>query len=86
MWFAQRLVGMDAVYWLTKILLPIVLVTCLSIILGYLPKLLLEPSFMRVCLTSVIVEAFLVPACWFIVMDGSERAYLTSRIPFLKSK
>ena len=85
-WFARRLVGMSAWYWLKKICLPLVLLiaTCLSI--GYLPHMFMIQSFYRICMTTIIVEIILWPFAWIIILDSSEKLYLKTRISALVSR
>lgn len=79
-WFARRLVGMSARYWLFHIFLPLVLLMVLSGGVGLLPQLFLDPSFWRVCLTTVVTEAVLLPTAWFLLLDRDERAFVLERL------
>lgn len=83
-WFARKLVGMSARYWLFHIFLPLVLLTVLSGSVGLLPQLFLAPSFGRVCLTTAVTEGVLLPMAWFLLLDREERAFLLRRLPVLK--
>lgn len=83
-WFARKLVGMSARYWLFHIFLPLVLLIVLSGGVGLLPQLFLGPSFWRVCLTTAMTEAVMLPTAWFLLLDREERAFLLSRLPVLK--
>ena len=83
-WFARKLVGMSARYWLFHIFLPLVLLTVLSGSVGLLPQLFLAPSFGRVCLTTAVTEAVMLPTAWFLLLDREERDFLLRRLPILK--
>lgn len=85
-WFARRLVSMSARYWLWRIFAPLVLVIILTLGVGLLPKMLLPPSFLRVLLTTVIVELVLLPLAWFLVLNPSERAFVLEKICLLASR
>ena len=85
-WFARRLVGMSAVYWLMRILAPLATAAALSIVAGLVPRLLWGLSFGRVCATVLFVEGALLPLCWFWVMDEAERQFAKSRIPILRRR
>ena len=79
-WFARMLVGMSATYWLKHILLPISVSTAVCWAVGSLPQLWMPSSFVRICITTVIVELFLIPLSWFVILDSAERDFVSSRI------
>lgn len=79
-WFARRLVGMSARHWLAKVFLPLAFVMVLSLAVGMIPHAFMESSFLRVCTTTGIVELFLIPISWFLILDVSERAFVSSEI------
>lgn len=85
-WFARKLVGMSARYWLFKIMFPMVIVVCVVGAMGYMPRLVLASGLMRILATSVICEVLLIPLAWFVLLDASERLYLTNRIGMLLHK
>ena len=47
---------------------------------GLLPRLSLDPSFLRVVATTLCCEAVFLPAIWFLVLDDAERGYVRVRI------
>ena len=79
-WFARRLVGMSARYWLRRICIPLGVVIALSLSVGSLPRLFLPASFGRICLTTMLVEVFLVPFAWFLILDESERNFVAGKL------
>lgn len=83
-WFARGLVGMSARYWLFRILLPLTAVTVVAGAVGWAPRLFLGPSFWRVCLTTAVTEAVMLPAAWFLLLDKDERAFVLTRLPILR--
>lgn len=78
-WFARGLVGMSARYWTEKVCLPLLGTIALALIIGSVPRLFMEQTFLRVCVTTTMVELFLLPIAWLFVLDSSERAFLTSK-------
>ncbi len=80
-WFARKLVGMSARYWLARIFLPIVCLIAVCGAAGWLPRLWLEPSIWRIGLTGCIVEALLFPLAWGLILDREERAFILSKLP-----
>ena len=84
-WFARTLVGMSSIYWLKRIVLPITVLIVLIGALGWLPSLFMVPSFVRVCITTAIVEVALIPFSWYLILDEAERTFILSKLPrFLK--
>ena len=79
-WFARKLVGMSARYWLRRVFIPLACVTVLSLSFGALTRLFMIPSFARVCATTFLVESLLVPFAWFLILDSSERDFLASKL------
>lgn len=86
-WFARKLVGLSARYWLRRIFLPLILVAGISFAAGMLPRMFMRQSFARVCVTTIFVEIMLLSVSWFFLLDFYEREFIRekvfSRIPFL---
>jgi len=85
-WFARKLVGMSARYWMVKIMLPVGFVVGVVGAAGYVPHFVLGPGFPRVFATTIVCELLLLPLAWFVLLDASERLYLTNRIGRLLHK
>ena len=79
-WFARKLVGMSARYWMFKIMLPAGIVVGVVGAAGYLPHFVLTSGLLRIFVTTIVCEALLIPLAWFVLLDSSERLYLTNRI------
>lgn len=79
-WFARKLVGMSARYWLFKIMAPIGIVVSVVGAAGYVPHLVLGTGLPRIFVTTIVCEVLLLPLVWFVLLDSSERLYLTNRI------
>jgi len=75
----RRLVGYAPIYWLTHVLLPIVFLSVVCLIAGYLPQRFLVPSFWRIVLTTGVVEVVFFPLAWFVVLGKSEREYIVAK-------
>ena len=85
-WFARKLVGMSARYWMFKIMLPVGMVVGVVGAAGYLPHFVLAPGSLRIVATTIICEVLLLPLAWFMLLDAFERLYLTDRIGRLLHK
>ena len=78
-WFARKLVGMSSLLWLRSVFFPLLFLIVLCLSAGLLSRVFLSPSFLRVCVTTVVVEIILLPMVWFVILDAEERAFLKSR-------
>lgn len=85
-WFARKLVGMSARYWLFHIMLPLVGVGLISGGIGLLPSLWMAPSFLRVCITTALTEVILLPLAWFVVLTPEERTYVLAGLQKIRNK
>jgi hypothetical protein len=56
------------------------LITLISAGAGIVPMLLLEPSFWRICLTTLCVEIVMIPLIWFVVFDDFEKKFVIERV------
>jgi hypothetical protein len=83
---AKRLLGISPLYWLRRIFLPISLIGLASGIVGYLPQTIMQQSFMRICVTTILSELTLMPLAWFYVLDVDERSYVRKKLGFLRRK
>ena len=79
-WFARSLVNMSAMYWIRRVVTPILIITLISTGIGYLPRLFMAASIWRVLVTTAFVEIALLPLIWFIVLDCDERQYVGVRM------
>ena len=67
-------------YWVSKIMLPTMLVSGGAVIVGSLPKVFFAPSLFRVGATTVVIEIVFVPLVWFYLLTSSERLFVVSKI------
>ena len=79
-WFARRLVGMSARYWLRRILMPVVAAVVVAGAAGAILRLVMNSGFARLCATTVICEFLFLPLSWLFVLDGAERQYVLLRL------
>ena len=79
-WFARRLVGLSARYWIWRIFLPLLAVTTLSLLVGWMPRLFMDRSFWRICTTTGFVEVILLPLSWLFLLDSGERDFIKKKL------
>ena len=83
-WFARSLAGMSLRYWLFRVLLPVWMVSGISVIFAGLPRILMQPSFGRLCITTIVSELMFLPLSWFFVLDDNERNFVLRKTKKLK--
>ena len=79
-WFARKLVGMSARYWLKRVCAPLVLLVAICLVVGLLPRLFMGDSFSRICTTTLLVESVMLPFAWFLILDTSEKNFFKTRL------
>ena len=79
-WFARNIVGMSTRIWLLEGVLPVSFVVAITVLIGAMPKFFLQPSFVRVCLTSILSTGVYIPLVCLCVLSVEERAFLLSRL------
>lgn len=82
----KKLLQISPRYWLLRIFVPIVGVSAFSAVIGYIPSLLMAASLWRVCITTLVTNAVLIPLVLFVVLDASEREFLGNKVLSLKRK
>ena len=77
---AHRVTGHFPVgHWVARIVIPISAVALASIGAGCLPRIFLSPSFLRVCVTTLLSVAVLLVFAWHALFDVEERRYVVGR-------
>lgn len=79
-WFARRLVGMSARYWLFRIMIPTAIVSLVAGGFGYLARFAMNPNPMRIGLATILCELAFIPLAWFLLLDCKERDYIAMRV------
>lgn len=85
-WLARTRIGLSARYWLSKIIVPIGVVSTIVCGIGLLPRLFMLPSFMRIVVTTVFTIFALVPLAWLLVLDTEERQFVLSRVATIRNR
>ncbi len=85
-YFARSIAGMSGKYWLRTILLPLMFLLVMTLVVGYLPHLIMRPGFVRVVVTTLVCEGALFGLSWIFVLDAGERAFVLEKITQYKEK
>ena len=79
-WFARSIVGLSARYWTFRVVLPVLLTTCVSGAGAYCIRLLMAESVLRVLITTIVYACVFMPMIWFVVFDAAEREFVYVRV------
>ena len=76
----QIYLGFSPLTWAVRIALPLVVIAAVSATVGFLPRLFMSQSFIRVCVTTLAANAMLGLAGWFFALTAEERIALRKLI------
>lgn len=85
-WFARRLVGMSAWYWLKRVFLPLAVLILMAGGVGLAVQSVMGVSFFRLLLSMLSVEIVLVVSSWAFVLDKDEKGFLVEKVRKLIEK
>lgn len=85
-YYARKLVNMGIRHWLFSVVLPLLTLASICLLVGAVPRFLLEPSFWRVCLTTLIIEVVYLPVAWFTVLSKEERGFIREKLLMMWNK
>jgi len=78
--FASKLAGTSIRRWLASVIVPLSLTLTLCLGIGCLPRFMMPDGFFRVCVTTVLCEAFFMPLTWFVLLSNAERKFVVEKI------
>lgn len=85
-WFARKLVGMSARHWLFKIFMPILFLIVVAGGLGASVQVWMPASFLRLCLSTLVVEVAFCVLTWSLVLDKDEKTFVREKLMRVKQK
>jgi hypothetical protein len=71
---------MSALYWLYRVVLPVLLTVIVGGAAGLFARCLLPPGFARVVVTTLMCEIVFLPVSWFFVLDKEERTFVREKL------
>ena len=79
-WIARRAVGMSGMEWVKTIVVPIGILSAVCTAIGTLPSFFMEPSLLRVIVTTMVMLLVFCPLLWAVVLSVDERMFVRERI------
>ena len=85
-WFGRKLCSISVRGWLAEVVFPLGLAFVVSAAAGLLPRLTMDPSFIRVIATTAVVEVVLLPLVWTLVFSPDEKRIVAAMMHHLLGK
>lgn len=80
-YFTKRICGFSPKKWVFGIFMPVVCSSVISVFVGMsLVLAWLKPSFIRVIITTIMVNLTFIPLVWFFVLDDAERSIVKNKL------
>lgn len=79
-YFGKAILGMSYRIWVFEVILPVCLVTVITLTVGLIPHLVMEASFVRIIVTTMTCEMVFVPLLWFKILSSEERAVVVAKL------
>ena len=83
---ARRLVSFSGRYFVVRIFIPIIIASCLTLLIASIPSFFMNCGIVRTIVTALLSEVVLLPLLWSILLDHDERIYVKSKLAFIKMK
>lgn len=75
-WMARTLVGMKGSQWVSKVLSPLLCVLGITLLVGVLPRLTMQESFVRFASSTVLSVLTMAGISWKVILQEHERVLL----------
>ena len=79
-YFGKTILNISCRAWVLRIVCPVVLVSCLTLLVGLLPRIFCAASFGRVVLTTLVCELAFWPLVWGLVLEKGEREFVLEKV------
>ena len=79
LYLGHVILGMSSTRWFRQVMLPLVILSVLTLSAGLPPRFFMQESFLRVCVTSASCVAAFILLSWSAVLSKSEKAVLVQK-------
>ena len=80
---ARRTGGMSIRFWISHVLVPVVIVIGITMAIGTIPRLLFPQTFLRLVLTTSVCEVVFIPLVWKFALGDADRSLIRNKFSFL---
>lgn len=78
--FARYIVGTSIRAWINGVFCPLFFSISTCAIIGCFPHFVMQSSFARVCITTIVCEVVLLPLVWKVLLSRSEREFIVAKM------
>lgn len=83
--FARKMAGIVAKEWFFKVFMPLFGIACLSLCAGAIPRVFLDESFARVCISTMASLAVMLPVTWKWGLSSNEREFFVTKLTRIRA-
>ena len=80
LYYGARIANLSVRVWCLQILFPFVVISGVTVGAAVVPRLVMPPSFIRICLTTLVAGGVFLPLVWFFLMQVEDRAFILVRL------
>lgn len=80
----RKLCGLSTMHWIRHIFAPFVVIMLVSLAVGIVPRMMMNPTLLRVVVTTIVSEAALISLTWLIVFEKVEREFVINQLKVAK--
>lgn len=79
-YFARKLLGLRIRKWFEKVVIPLLMLTSICGVIGFLPHFFMDEGSARIGFTVLIVEPMFLLLTWKLALDSSEKEFILQRL------
>lgn len=83
-YLSRSLAHLSCRYWVKRVLLPLIVVMLTGLLSGLVVRTIMEPSLVRICVTTLLVNTSMLLVAWLCLFDRDERAYCCAKFGVAK--
>ncbi len=78
-YFGRKYCGLSVRYWTIRVMIPLIVTAFISVLIGYLPRLFLRATFLRIVITTILSESVMLILTWIWVFEKEERNFVVDQ-------
>ena len=78
-YLAQTRAGLSIQYWIKRVVLPIMAIVLITVLIGFLPRVIFSNPWLRLLFTSAISVVVMLFLGWFFLLDSDEKIFILKK-------
>ena len=78
-YLSQTRAGLSIRYWIKRVVLPIMSIVLITVLIGFLPRVIFTNPWLRLLLTSAISVVVMLFLGWFFLLDSDEKIFILKK-------